>query len=50
MARPKPTTFDKQRVAADNRRAKFDYHLDETFEAGIELFTLSFQAFSSLLK
>ena len=34
MARPKPKTFDKQRTVADNRRARFDYHIDETFEAG----------------
>ena len=32
--RPKPSTFDKQRVAADNRRAKFDYHIEDTYEAG----------------
>ena len=37
MARPKPTTFDKQRVAADNRRAKFDYHIEDTYEAGLAL-------------
>ena len=37
MARPKPKTFDKQSVVADNRRAKFDYHIDETFEAGLAL-------------
>ncbi len=37
MARPKPVTFDKHRVAADNRRAKFDYHVEETFEAGLAL-------------
>ena len=37
MARPKPTTFDKKKTAAENRRARFDYHIDETFEAGIAL-------------
>ena len=37
MARPKPATFDKYRVAADNRRAKFDYHIEDTYEAGLAL-------------
>jgi SsrA-binding protein len=37
MARPKPVTFDKHRVAADNRRAKFDYHIEDTYEAGLAL-------------
>ena len=35
MARPKPKTFDKVKTVADNRRARFDYHIDETFEAGL---------------
>ncbi|KHL26051.1 SsrA-binding protein [Croceibacterium mercuriale] len=37
MARPKPATFDKQKTVAENRRAKFDYFIEETFEAGIAL-------------
>lgn len=37
MARPKHSTFDKVKVVADNRRARFDYHVEETFEAGIQL-------------
>ena len=37
MSRPKPATFDKQKVVAENRRARFDYVIDETFEAGIAL-------------
>jgi SsrA-binding protein len=37
MARPKPTPFDKQRTVADNRRARYDYHIDEKFEAGLAL-------------
>ena len=37
MARPKPQPFDKQRTVADNRRVRFDYHVDETFEAGLAL-------------
>ena len=37
MARPKPKTFDKQKTVADNRRARFDYHVDDTFEAGLAL-------------
>lgn len=37
MARPKPATFDKAKTVAVNRRARFDYHIEETFEAGIAL-------------
>jgi SsrA-binding protein len=37
MARPKPKTFDKQKIAAENRRARFDYHIEDTFEAGLAL-------------
>ena len=37
MARPKPSTFDKQKLAAENRRARFDYAIEDTFEAGIAL-------------
>ena len=37
MVRPKPLTFDKHKVVAENRRARFEYAIDETFEAGIAL-------------
>lgn len=37
MARPKPKTFDKLRTVADNRRARFDYSIDDIFEAGLAL-------------
>jgi SsrA-binding protein len=37
MARPKPVTFDKQKIVAENRRARFDYHIEDTFEAGLAL-------------
>ncbi|RKF19207.1 SsrA-binding protein SmpB [Altericroceibacterium spongiae] len=37
MARPKPSTFDKHKTVAENRRARFDYYIEETFEAGIAL-------------
>lgn len=37
MARPKPATFDKQKTVAENRRARFEYFIEETFEAGIAL-------------
>ena len=37
MARPKQATFDKQNVVAENRRARFDYAIEENFEAGIAL-------------
>lgn len=37
MARPKPLTFDKKKIVAENRRARFDYHIEDTYEAGIAL-------------
>ena len=37
MARPKPSTFDKQKTVAENRRARVDYFIEDTFEAGIAL-------------
>jgi SsrA-binding protein len=37
MARPKPSTFDKVKTVAENRRARFEYFIEETFEAGIAL-------------
>ncbi|WP_209347912.1 SsrA-binding protein SmpB [Pontixanthobacter sp. CEM42] len=37
MARPKPETFDKQKVVAENRRARFDYAIEDKFEAGLML-------------
>ena len=37
MARPRHETFNKVKTVAENRRARFDYHIDETFEAGIAL-------------
>ena len=37
MARPKPSTFDKAKTVAENRRARFDYFIEDTFEAGIAL-------------
>ncbi|MBA3863531.1 MAG: SsrA-binding protein [Erythrobacter sp.] len=37
MARPKPVTFDKLKIVAENRRARFDYYIEDTFEAGLAL-------------
>ena len=37
MARPRPDTFDKKKVVAENRRARFDYAIEDRFEAGIAL-------------
>lgn len=37
MARPKPETFDKKKVVAENRRARYDYAIDQVYEAGIAL-------------
>ena len=36
MARPKPSGT-KVKTVAENRRARFDYAIDQTFEAGIAL-------------
>lgn len=37
MARPKPETFDKLKTVAENRRARFDYSIEDKFEAGLAL-------------
>ncbi|MFA6219922.1 MAG: SsrA-binding protein SmpB [Erythrobacter sp.] len=37
MARPKPATFDKQKTVAENRRARYDYFIEDKFEAGLAL-------------
>ena len=37
MSKPAITQFDKAKVVAENRRARYDYFVEERFEAGIEL-------------
>jgi SsrA-binding protein len=38
LSKPIPVKeFDKAKVVAENRRARFDYFVEERFEAGIEL-------------
>ena len=37
MAKPPPQPFDKQKVVADLRRARFDYFVEDRYEAGIQL-------------
>jgi SsrA-binding protein len=37
VAKPLPAPFDKQKVVAENRRARFDYFVEERLEAGIQL-------------
>ena len=37
MSKPLPPRFDKKKVVAENRRARFDYFVDERVEAGIAL-------------
>ena len=37
MPRERPAPFDKKKVIADNRRAFYEYFVEEKFEAGIEL-------------
>jgi SsrA-binding protein len=37
MARPKPVEFEKTKVVAENRRARYEYFLEQFFEAGIAL-------------
>src|SRR4026207_1356279 len=37
MAKPLPAQFEKIKVVAENRRARYDYFIDERLEAGIHL-------------
>jgi SsrA-binding protein len=37
VSKPIPAPFDKKKVVAENRRARFDYFVDERLEAGIAL-------------
>ncbi len=37
MAKPPVTPFDKAKIVAENRRARYDYFVEDKFEAGIEL-------------
>lgn len=37
MARPRTATFDKVKTVAENRRARFDYAIEDVLEAGIAL-------------
>lgn len=37
MSRPHHPEFDKRKIVAENRRARFDYAVDQVFEAGIAL-------------
>ena len=37
MARPTPPEFDKKKIVAENRRARFEYFIDDVYEAGIAL-------------
>jgi SsrA-binding protein len=37
MARPHHPEFDKTKVVAENRRARYEYFIEDTYEAGIML-------------
>jgi SsrA-binding protein len=37
VSKPPIKEFDKAKVVADNRRARYEYFIEERFEAGIEL-------------
>ncbi len=37
MARPHTAAFDKKKVVAENRRARYDYAVEDVYEAGIAL-------------
>jgi SsrA-binding protein len=37
MSRPKPDTFNKVKTVAENRRARYEYFIEDKFEAGIAL-------------
>jgi SsrA-binding protein len=37
MARPRPQEFEKKKIVAENRKARYEYFLEQFFEAGIAL-------------
>ncbi len=37
MPRPRPPEFEKTKIVAENRRARYEYFLEQFFEAGIAL-------------
>jgi SsrA-binding protein len=37
MARPKPEAFNKVKTVAENRRARYDFYIEDKYEAGIML-------------
>ncbi|HYI43131.1 MAG TPA: SsrA-binding protein SmpB [Sphingomicrobium sp.] len=37
MAKPLPAPFDKAKIVAENRRARYDYFVEDRMEAGIAL-------------
>ncbi len=37
MARPHHTAFEKTKIVAENRRARYEYHIEDVLEAGIAL-------------
>ena len=37
MARPQRSAFDKTKTVAENRRARYEYYIEDTVEAGIAL-------------
>ena len=37
MSRPRPTLFEKVKIVAENRRARYDYFIDTVYEAGLAL-------------
>jgi len=37
MSRPKPAQFEKTKIVAENRRARFEYFIEDTYEAGLAL-------------
>ena len=37
MARPRPPEFEKTKIVAENRKARFEYFLEDFYEAGIAL-------------
>jgi SsrA-binding protein len=37
MARPKPEAFNKVKTVAENRRARYDFFIDDKYECGIVL-------------
>ena len=49
MASPRKDTDQNGKVVAENRKARFNYEIEETFEAGLELTGTEYEVLQVLL-